>query len=590
MKINKHFAFLVKLQSIINYKQKKQLLFLFIMMLIGMIFEMLGLGILIPILGYMSNPSSLEGYQFLRKYNHIIDFNNQTKIIYLSMTLLVIFYIIKSVYLMILTFKQNNFISNLSEYVSEKLFTGYLNSNYLFHLNSNSTILSSNVTHEVAQLTQLTQALLAFFVEFSVVFGIFSVIVYVEPIGALTVSFFLLISTVLFYKFTKKKLGYWGIRRQENLGLMYKNLAQGLSGIKDVKILGKEEHFKNEFKKPNSIFFQTQTKVNTLAQVPRYYLELVAVIGLAVLTFVMLIKGNKSNLIIPTLGVFMASAFRMIPSVNRIMAALQQIKFSEPAIDLIYKEFNLLDKNIKLTTELNKLNKLNFEKEIDIKNIHFGFNKEKKIIKNISFKIKKGQTIGIIGESGSGKSTLADIILGLLTPDEGEIEIDGTNISSNLRIWQNEIGYVSQSIYLIDDTLKRNIAFGFEDNDIDYELLWKAIDSSNLTEYINSLPDGLETYVGERGVRLSGGQRQRIGIARAIYNNPEILILDEATSSLDIKTEKVVMESINNMKGKKTIIIIAHRLSTIENCDFIIRVDKGKILAIGKPEDILYKK
>ena len=555
-----------------------------------MIFEMLGLGILIPILGYMSNPSSLEGYQFLRKYNHIIDFNNQTKIIYLSMTLLVIFYIIKSVYLMILTFKQNNFISNLSEYVSEKLFTGYLNSNYLFHLNSNSTILSSNVTHEVAQLTQLTQALLAFFVEFSVVFGIFSVIVYVEPIGALTVSFFLLISTVLFYKFTKKKLGYWGIRRQENLGLMYKNLAQGLSGIKDVKILGKEEHFKNEFKKPNSIFFQTQTKVNTLAQVPRYYLELVAVIGLAVLTFVMLIKGNKSNLIIPTLGVFMASAFRMIPSVNRIMAALQQIKFSEPAIDLIYKEFNLLDKNIKLTTELNKLNKLNFEKEIDIKNIHFGFNKEKKIIKNISFKIKKGQTIGIIGESGSGKSTLADIILGLLTPDEGEIEIDGTNISSNLRIWQNEIGYVSQSIYLIDDTLKRNIAFGFEDNDIDYELLWKAIDSSNLTEYINSLPDGLETYVGERGVRLSGGQRQRIGIARAIYNNPEILILDEATSSLDIKTEKVVMESINNMKGKKTIIIIAHRLSTIENCDFIIRVDKGKILAIGKPEDILYKK
>ena len=464
------------------------------------------------------------------------------------------------------------------------MFAGYLNLDHLFHINSNSSILSRNVTQEVAQLTQLTQAFLAFFVELSAIIGIFFVLVCIEPFGALTVITFLLISTFLFYKITKSKLSSWGNERLESLGLMYKNLSHGLNGVKEIKILGKEKYFINEFKKPNSIFFNTQTKVNTIAQVPRFYLELIAISGLAILTFVMLLKGIQLNLIITTLGVFMASAFRMIPSANRIMASLQQIKYTEPSVDLIYNELKHIPE---YKNKQNNILSIDFIDKIIIKELNFFFTEERNIINNISFEIKKGQTIGIIGESGSGKSTLADLILGLLSPVSGEILVDNNNININLRAWQDKIGYVSQSIYLIDDTLKRNIAFGVEDSDVNLDLLYNAINSSNLLDFIKNLPEGLDTIVGERGVKLSGGQRQRIGIARAIYNNPEILILDEATSSLDIQTELKVMESINSLKGKKTIIIIAHRLSTIENCDYIIQVGNGKILKTGTPRELL---
>ena len=374
--------------------------------------------------------------------------------------------------------------------------------------------------------------------------------------------------------------------RQHHDGLRLLHLQQALGGSKDVKLLGRDAEFINRYKIHTNARVGAVQLSGTMQQLPRLWLELIAIGAFALLVITILVQGGGIGEIIPKMGLFAVAAFRLIPSINRILAATQTLKYCSPVIDVLQKELELpYDNEIKsvATSE-------SFKNNLELKNISYTYPSSiTPTIKNISLTIKQGTSVGLIGKSGSGKSTLIDILLGLLTPNSGVIAADGIDIEQNMRGWQNQIGYVPQSIYLTDDSLRKNIAFGLPAEEIDEEAVRKAISAAQLTEFVDLLPEGLDTIVGERGVRLSGGQRQRIGIARALYHNPTVLVLDEATSALDTATEKGVMEAVNALQGSKTIIIVAHRLSTIEKCDDVYNLLNGTIESHGRAEVILGK-
>jgi ABC-type multidrug transport system fused ATPase/permease subunit len=325
--------------------------------------------------------------------------------------------------------------------------------------------------------------------------------------------------------------------------------------------------------------------ISTLKQMPRLWLEVLAIAGLVVMVLVMLTQGRATESVLPILGFFAVAAFRLMPSANRILGAVQAVRYDLPVINVIFRDMQLPIPN----KEIEKLPSIAFNNTIELHRVSFSYKGSiEPVIKDIELKIERGESVGIIGPSGSGKSTLVDIILGLLKPSSGEVRVDSYDINTYLRSWQNNIGYVPQSIYLTDDTLRRNVAFGLANEIIDEVAVIRAIRSAQLEEFVSELPDGLDTQVGEHGVRLSGGQRQRIGIARALYHDPAVLVLDEATSSLDIETEAGVMEAIQALHGDKTIIIVAHRLSTVEDCDRIYELEKGSVINEGTPEEILW--
>jgi ABC-type multidrug transport system fused ATPase/permease subunit len=580
-----NYSFFKKVAVLLSSSQKKKLAGLVVLLFIGILFEMAGLGVLIPAVTVMLKPDIGKSYPFLQPYLNVIGNPSQLTLILVGMLSLVLLYILKSTFLIFLSWKQTKFNNELSAEIAKKLFLGYLQQPYSFHLERNSAKLLSNIQSEVSLLQSAGQSLMVLITELSLFISVLFILILVEPIGAISVTFFLGLFAFLFYYFTKGKLNNWG-----NLRLIFaveytKHLYQGLGGVKDVKLLGRENYFLREMGINLDKITKTTIKQTTLQQVPRYYLEVLAVSGLAALVTITVIQSKPIDQLIPVIGLFVAAAFRMIPSVNRIMGSIQTIQFAKPAVNVLYDEIELFKEKIKPN---NKSSNVKFEEAISIENLTMRYqNSNSDAIKSISLSISKGETIGFIGPSGSGKSTLVDIILGLLTPSSGKVLVDNLDIKNNLRSWQNILGYVPQSIYLTDDTLRNNIAFGIANDEICEKSVLNSIKAAQLEELIETLPNGINTLVGERGVRLSGGQRQRIGIARALYNNPSVLILDEATSALDNKTESEVMKAIFSLKRSKTIIIVAHRLSTVENCDRIYRLVEGRIDAIGKPENMI---
>ena len=574
-----NISLIKKLNFLLEKKHKKQILLLSILLFIGILFEMLSLGMLIPAIGLMVKPNLIQEIKVLKLIFNFFGNPTQKILVIWGMVLMVAIYLVKSIFLIFLTWKQSNFSNNLSSNLSRRLFEGYLNQPYIFHLNTNSSILLRNIQSDIAGFTAVAQNTITILLEFSILIGIAFILILTEPIGAITIGLYLFLASFIFQKITKGRLLKLGFDKQNIAVYVNKYLLQGLNGVKDIKIYGREKYFTNKFSQYNNIFSQIITKIYTLTMIPRLYLELLSISGLAGLVIAIVIQDKPIDFIFTTMGIFAAASYRMIPSVNRILSSLQIIRSSIPSIDNLYLEFTKIE-NTRNELNIIKGNEtaFNFENRVEIRNVNYNYlNVDKTTLKNINIIINKGDFIGIIGPSGSGKSTFIDIILGLLKPSSGEIFIDNFNIKTNIRYWQKLIGYVPQNIYLIDDTIKANIAFGLNDEDISDYLLNKCIKSAQLHEFIMSLENGINTIVGERGARLSGGQRQRIGIARALYHNPEILILDEATSSLDNDTENRIMDDINQLKGNKTIILIAHRLSTLNNCDKIIKIINGEL-------------
>ncbi len=550
---------------------------------------MVGLGAILPIMKILVDSDITKEYPWLVPYLEKIGNPDRYQLIWYMMSSILVLYLLKSLFLIFLGWRQASFSANLSASLSEKLFSGYLGQPYTFHLNRNSAQLIRNIQNETNLFIAVSISAITVSIEFTVLIGVAIALFYVEPAVALFVSLFLGISSFILIRLSKNKLKVWGSERQMHDGLATQHLMQGLEGVKEVKLLGLEDFFLNKFNFHNYKRAFIYTRQITLQQVPRIFLEFLAILAMTGLILFLNSKQTASSNFVPVIGVFIAGAFRMIPSANRILSALQVIRFNKPVIDLFYTEFKNIDKasttsntNPHISSEVKKV-----FKSLKVESITFHYpNTDSHALNNISFEISHGEMIGFVGSSGSGKTTMVDVLMGLLEPQQGKVFVNENSIASNTREWQNLIGYVPQNIFLTDDTLRNNIAFGIPENKIDQTKVQNALEAARLNTFIDSLPEGLNTKVGERGVRLSGGQRQRIGIARALYHNPSVLVLDEATSALDTVTEREVMDSVKQLKGTKTIIVIAHRISTILSCNRIFVLEKGKLENVGKPEDL----
>jgi len=570
-------SLLKKIGFLLVDEYKRQSILLIFMMVIGTFLEVAGIGLIIPVLGFLANEDAVIKSPIIQS----ILPNNfelyEVNFLLWGMITLIIVYVIKTVYLTYLSWRISKTVYGLEEKLSKKLYQKYLKQPFPFHLEKNSGKLIQNVTGEVNQLASIIMGGLNLIAEIFVVIGVVALLLIIEPIGTILSIAMLMFFSLLYYFFVKDHLLRWGLLRQAAEGNRIKELQQGFGGIKDVKLFGCEDQLVDTFSEHNTMFTKMNMLQNFFNIIPRFFIELIAVLLLAIL-FIILSNGDSSSAadLIPVIGLFAVAAFRLMPSANRILVSTQTLRYATPVINTIYSELNieedLLDKN--------KPKLLSFLDNIKFENVNFSYsNNENQALIDVNLNISKGSCIGIIGASGSGKSTLINLLLGLLKPINGKIVIDGQNLHENTRGWQDQIGYVPQDIFLLDDTLRNNIAFGVDFSRIDSDKVMKAIELSQLSEYIENLPQGLDTIVGERGVKISGGQRQRIGIARALYNDPDVLVLDEATSALDGATEEGLMSAVDALQGLKTIIIVAHRLSTIENCEYVYTLAKGKIVS-----------
>jgi len=545
------------------------------LMLMGMVLETMGVGIIVPALALMTQDNLAAKYPELVPWLSHFGNPSHEQLVIFGMIILVGVYAFKAIFLGFLAWWQACFTFEFQRNLSQRLFSAYLHQPYIFHLQRNSAQLIRNAVGQVTNVTNVCFQGILLITEILVLLGIMALLLVIEPLGALIVLSTLGLTGWGFHRFTRGRLLRWGKAYQLHEGLRIQHLQQGLGGAKDVKLLGREHDFLEQYQLHNTGSAKAAQYQATLQALPRLGLELIAVTGLVLLVFAMIAQGKPLGTLLPTLGLFAAAAFRLMPSVNRVLVAVQSIRFTLPAIDTLYREFSLLSHFI--NTPKCK-NSILFKNALTLNDVVFSYpSTEVPILRDINLIVPRGASIGFIGESGAGKSTLVDVILGLLYPSSGVVKVDGVDIQENLRNWQDQIGYVPQTIFLTDDTLRRNIAFGIPNEKIDEVAVWNAIHAAQLDKFVLGLPQGLETMVGERGVRLSGGQRQRIGIARALYHDPSILVLDEATSSLDVDTESGVMDAVRDLKGDKTIIIVAHRLSTVEHCDYIHRLVQGLI-------------
>jgi len=568
-----------KIWSILSQREKAQVIVLFILMLIGAMLEMLGIGLVIPLVTVLMQDDIGIKYPQISSLIDILGNPSQILLTVYSMIGLLCIYAIKNFFLTFLIWRQRYFTYCVRTDLGRRLFSNYLYQPYSFHQRNNSAQLIRNINGEISVLTSYgINSMLIIATEAMVVLGILGMLITVEPFGAAIVAFSVGPLGFLFYWLFRSKVANWGKARQIHDGLVLQYLQQGLGGVKDTKVIGCEDSFVDEYDVHNKKSSKIAQWEQTIQALPRLWIELISMVALVMLVTSLSLGDERAfSEILPILGFFAAAAFRLMPSLSRVISAMHGFQFSKPVIDVIVKEINL---NQEVQTFSTDSRICDFAKDIVLNHINFTYESTAiKILDDVSIKIKHNQSIGLIGKSGAGKSTIVDIILGLLPPDTGQILVDGRDIQDDIIGWRTQIGYVPQSVFLSDCSLKSNVAFGVKQDDIDEDAVWEAIKSAQLEEFVENQPDGIETMIGERGVRLSGGQRQRVGIARALYHNPAILILDEATSSLDVKTERGFMNTIDEMHGNRTLIIIAHRLSTIKHCDQVYRLENGRMIA-----------
>lgn len=571
--------FLVKIKYFLPKSEIKRAYFLLLGVIVSGFVEAFGIGIILPFISVVSDFTILEKYPGIINLFGKVGVTDVHNIIVILAATILFFICIKNLYLFLFMRYQQRFIQQNTANFSIKLLKKYLNADYLYHLQTNSSDLirdmkstSSKIFNGVitSTITIASESLLMLIVV--------CLLIIVEPIAALVGIFILCTVGVAFYKTVKKKSAHYGTLMIKHEGETFKWINQSLGGIKEVKLLGRKEYFQNKCETHYNKLANIMVYQFLVSLAPRLFLETLMVVTIMTIVIVLLLQGSSSGHILPTLALFCAAAFRLMPATNRILGAAINLKFSIPAVDVIYKNLIELETKYNSDQDINNEEEITFNDSIYFENVSFRYPvAEGNALENITVNIPKNKSVGIIGVSGAGKSTLLNILLGLLRPTKGQILIDKKDMQTNIRGWQKMIGFVPQEIYLTDDSIKRNIAYGLNDSDINESLVWKALQLAQLDTFVKDLPEGLDAFVGERGVRVSGGQRQRIGIARALYHNPDVLIFDEATSSVDITTEKEITKSIESLGHIKTIIIVAHRLSTIENCDIIYNLDSGTI-------------
>jgi|694.fasta_scaffold39810_5 ABC-type multidrug transport system fused ATPase/permease subunit len=583
-----------KILNILSYEDKKEFFLSFVLVFFVAIVEVLGIASILPFVALLSDPNLIETNFFFIKlfkiFNFFVKINSNQFLFILGLSTFIIF--ILSLFLKAIT---NYFLIKFAlmrEYtIAKSLIALYLNQPYIWYLNINSADLLKNILSNVSIV--VNQTILPATILLSQSLIILSIIVLlflIDPVLALIIVFVLGTAYLFTFYLLKKRIKASGAANFNANQDRFKILSECFGAFKEIKIKGLEKVYLNRFAGAAEIFSKNASLSQIISQLPKYLIESVTFGGFIILILFLIIRDSRLEKIIPIISIYAFAGYRLMPAIQQCYHAVTQIRFSKAALDLLHRE--LKNKKSNLDTKKNELT-LNLNKNIKFDNIKFSYaNTKYPALKNINLTIPAFSKIGLIGTTGSGKSTFLDIILGLLTPSNGRISVDGVDINSqNIFSWRKNIGYVPQQIYLSDTTIKENIAFGLEIEDINYDQVINSAKIASLHDFIiKELPDGYSTLIGERGIKLSGGQRQRIGIARAIYNKPKVLILDEATSALDNVTEQAVLNSIYNSEKKITIIQVAHRLSTIKECDIIYLFEQGELKFQGNYHELLEKK
>ena len=578
-----------KLRYVFDRKDKMKLIGLAMLMIVGSILELLAVAVFNPFIEVLMQTSSIEDDSFLKLFFAHIHLNGIEQYLVVLSALIAVIYLVKNIYL---SFLQNTILSfsyTTRMNLATRLLTTYMNEPYTFHLSKNIAEMQRCLQSDTSQFMSLINSCLQLTVEMVTCLALAAYLFHTSHSITVVIGVLLLLCIGLFFMISKKVSSRLGRQNERYNAKLFQWINQSLGGIKELKILQREEYFIDSYK-TNYKKLIWGARVNELiSALPKYIVETVAMVGLVFAIIIKLLFGHGAlETFIPQIAVFAVAAFRLLPSVGRVNAYINSIMYNKASLDMIYDDLKEIDSEPVQEAEWQgeKENWI-FNKGVIVEYVTYHYpDSDVEVLHDISMEIPKGKTVALIGPSGAGKTTLADIILGLLPPTSGVVRMDQHNIYENLRSWREKLGYIPQTIYLTDDTIRNNIAFGIYQEQIDDNAIWKALEKAQLKEFVQGLENGLDTYVGDRGVRLSGGQRQRIGIARALYHDPEILVLDEATSALDSSTEQAVMESIESLQGLKTMIIIAHRLTTIKNADLVYEVSGGNVTLRDKNEVI----
>ncbi|MCM3574705.1 ABC transporter ATP-binding protein/permease [Mesobacillus subterraneus] len=577
-----------KIMRLLGKDDKRKIAILFMMMIVAAVFETVGIGMIVPFVGIVTNPEMIQQHKVLSYLFNLFSFKSTEAFLIFAVIFLLSVFVVKNLYLLLFQYAQNRVILNQQVKLSKRLFNEYLTKPYTFHLERNSATLLRNLNVEVSKVFQgIIMAGFNLLTEALVISSILVLLLITAPEATITATILLGGSVLIFFKYFRKKITKLGKEQREVSASLIKWVNQGLGASKEVKVLGKEAFFVEAYTKQNQIKANNSMYMKMLDHVPRLFIETLVVTIVLIVMVIIMLAGTETEKIVSTMALFAMAAFRIMPSINRVVSLITAMKYNQPALSVVYDDlFVNVDSNRQ--REISNIKapingKRVYKNEIKLNAISFRYpNQKEYAINGVSLTIPIGKSVAFIGESGSGKTTIVDIILGLFKPEKGRVLVDGIDLHEQKQTWQQKIGYIPQTIYLSDDTIRGNVAFGIEESLIDDNQVWRALEQAQLKEFVESLPDQLNTTVGERGVRLSGGQRQRIGIARALYNDPEILFMDEATSALDNDTEKEIMRAIDGLRGEKTLIIIAHRLSTINNCDIVFKISKSKLISANK--------
>ena len=580
---------LKNIKILLTRNQKKQCIFLFFGSVVASFIEIIGIGS-IPVFAMVIIDINLLKSKLPSFVDpSLFDQFNQNQIALFSAITLIVIFLLKNLYLTLMIYWLGKVTISIRSIIKSRLMKSYINAPYVFHLQRNPAELLRSVTGDASNATDVILSTIVLFRELLLLILIFALLFYVDPFISFSVFLFLIFFVGLFFFLTKKKLKIIGKMIQYFSGIEIKIVNQGLGAIKEVKILNKEKHVEEIFKQNFGEIEKNAFLSFFINSMPRLFLEVVSVMAVVVISTIFVFMDRSTISIIPLISLLAISAVRLVPAFGAISTSLVSIRTKTPSFDFVSKEISELE-NTTIPLDQGKKEEIKFFKNIYVKEINFRYpNTKIYSIIILNLLINSGKKIGFIGNSGAGKSTFVNLLLGLLQPTEGKILVDGKDISENLRNWQSQIGYVPQEIYLLDDTIRNNIAFGHSATNINSDHVSNAIKLAQLESFINSLPDGEETIVGNVGIRLSGGQKQRIGIARALYINPRILVFDEATSSLDIENEQKIISEIFSLGRSTTLVIITHRHQTVQNCDIVFLLDKGKLIDQGKYDYLNHK-
>ena len=575
-----------KLMVLLDGRQKRIMVLLVSLMLIGAVLETLGVSLVIPVMNVVMDEHAVENNKYLQVICDIlrIEYNDTRKLMIFTMLALIGVFVVKNIFLFIQQKAQLRFVYTNQFATSRRMMINFMERPYEYYLNADTSVIQRSITSDVNNMYGLILALLQLFSEAIVFVCLVLVSLATDVWMTVTVTLLLVVVLAIIKGILKPIMKKAGEENQDYYSGLYKWIDQSVMGIKEIKVANKENYFINEYAKCGAGYVSAVQRYNLYNATPRLLIETVAIAGMILYMMFQILQGTAVSEIVPQVAALAVAAMRLIPCANRINNHLTSISYFEPFFmgvsDNLQEEIR--DESINYDENAYKqkvkVDKLEIKEKIELKDIVYKYpNTEVLIFDHADMEIPVGKSVGIVGTSGAGKTTVVDILLGLLRLQSGEILADGVEVREHYQSWLKNIGYIPQSIFMIDSTIRKNVAFGYADEDIDDEKVWRALKEAQLDEFVRGLPEGLDTSIGERGIRISGGQRQRIGIARALFEDPEVLVLDEATSALDNETEAAIMDSINRLHGKKTLIIIAHRLQTIEKCDMVYRVENGKV-------------